>query len=348
MSFQRLLSPAFLGTTSMPTIFSSAQHKQTQPEHSQSQEHVNPVPMSVAPTSTGPVDPSPEKHAFMSKASLESPYFPTWCPGCGNFGVWTALKNALAELHIPEHDLVIVYGVGCSGNMADFNRVYGFHALHGRSIPSAVAIKLSNHRLKVIVVAGDGDTYGEGLNHLISAMRGNHDITMLVHDNQVYGLTTGQTAPTTTKGTKTKSTPAGAPEVPVNPLGFALTADATYIARGFAGNIKHLTQLIKEAILHPGFSLVDMFQPCFTFNKVNTYHYFKERVYNLQEQGFNAHNKVVAWEKTFEHNTLPIGVFYQDPHSTPFHATVSQLKQGPLVKQSIETVSMDKILSQYS
>mgnify|MGYP005843881807 CR=1 FL=1 len=349
MSLQRLLTPAFTGNTSMPTIFSSQQH---QPEE-QVRENVTPAQQDqqqqvLAPPTAQVIDPNPDKHAYISKASLESPYFPTWCPGCGNFGVWTALKNALVELSIPEEELVIVYGVGCSGNMADFNRVYGFHALHGRAIPNAIAIKLANHRLKVIVVAGDGDTYGEGLNHLISAMRGNHDITMLVHDNQVYGLTTGQTAPTTAKGTKTKSTPAGAPEVPVNPIGFALTADATYIARGFAGNIKHLTKLIKDAILHPGFSLVDMFQPCYTFNKVNTYHYFKERVYNLQDQGFNADNKVFAWEKTYEHDKLPTGVFYHDPHSTPFHQSLSQLEAGPLVHQSIERVHMDKALQPYT
>jgi 2-oxoglutarate ferredoxin oxidoreductase subunit beta len=285
-----------------------------------------------------------DNHRFISKESLESPYFPTWCPGCGNFGVWTAFKNALSELNLPEEDVVIVYGVGCSGNMADFNRVYGFHALHGRAIPNAMAIKLANHRLKVIVVAGDGDTYGEGLNHFISAMRGNHDITLLVHDNQVYGLTTGQTSPTTEKGTKTKSTPLGAPEVPLNPIGIALTADATFIARGFAGNIAHLTSLIKQAILHEGFSLVDMFQPCFTFNHHNTYHYFKERVYNLQETNFVPNNKIIAWEKTYEHERLPIGIFYEDEHSTPFHKTLLQLEKEPLVKQSIAHIELGKIL----
>ncbi len=287
------------------------------------------------------------QHNYISKASLASPYFPTWCPGCGNFGVWTAFKNALSELQIPEEQVVIVYGVGCSGNMADFNRVYGFHALHGRAIPNAVAIKLANHRLKVVVVAGDGDTYGEGLNHFISAMRGNHDITLLVHDNQVYGLTTGQTAPTTEKGTKTKSTPFGAPEIQINPIGLALTCDATYIARGFAGDIRHLTSLIKQAILHEGFSLVDMFQPCFTFNKHNTYHYFKERVYNLQEQGFTADNKVAAWEKTYEHDKLPIGLFYQDPHSVAFHKTLSQLDEKMLIEHSIETIAMEKAVSAF-
>lgn len=361
MSIKSLLTPALIGKGQMPTIFSSDQHqsktltpaadwqKAERTEMSKEAEATLPDNSKPAvPDEVVVVDPSPDKHSFISKESLESPYFPTWCPGCGNFGVWTALKNALAELQIPEEELVIVYGVGCSGNMADFNRVYGFHSLHGRAISNAVAIKAANHRLKVIVVAGDGDTYGEGLNHFISAMRGNHDITLLVHDNQVYGLTTGQTAPTTDKGTKTKSTPFGAPEVPINPIGIALTADATFVARGFAGNIRHLTNLIKKAIQHDGFSLVDMFQPCFTFNKVNTYHYFKERVYYLEESGFTPNHKVVAWEKTFEHDKLPIGIFYEDPYSVPFHKTLTQLDVAPLVKQSIAKVDMAPALENYS
>ncbi len=293
------------------------------------------------------VSQDPGKHAFFSKESLASPYFPTWCPGCGNFGVWTALKNALVELNLPEEELVVVYGVGCSGNMADFNRVYGFHALHGRAIPNAIAMKLANHRLNIIVVAGDGDTYGEGLNHFLSAVRGNHNVTLLVHDNQVYGLTTGQTAPTTEKGTKTKSTPMGAPDAPVNPIGLALTADATFVARGFSGNIAHLTGLIKAAIQHPGFALVDMFQPCFTFNKVNTYHYFKERVYKLEDVNHNPQDRGAAWQKTYEHDKLPIGIFYQDPNSVAFHQTLAQLQTAPLTKQSVEQVDLSVAMRHY-
>jgi len=281
----------------------------------------------------------------ITKESLTSPYFPTWCPGCGNYGVWTAFKNALIELNLPEEQVVVVYGVGCSGNMADFNRVYGFHALHGRALANAMGMKLANHNLKIIVVAGDGDTYGEGLNHFISAMRGNHDITLLVHDNQVYGLTTGQTSPTTEKGIKTKSTPQGAPEVPLNPVAMALSCDATFVARGFSGNLAHLTGLIKQAILHEGFSLVDMFQPCFTFNHHNTHQYFRERVYNLQETEYQPNNKVVAWEKSFENQKLPTGVFYEDMNSVPFHKTVIQLEKQPLVNQSITDIQLGKVLS---
>ncbi len=285
-----------------------------------------------------------KQHNFITKKSLESPYFPTWCPGCGNFGVWTALKNALIELNMPEEDVVIVYGVGCSGNMADFNRVYGFHSLHGRAIASAVAMKMANHRLKIIVVAGDGDSFGEGLNHFISACRGNHDITLLVHDNQIYGLTTGQTSPTTEHGTKTKSTPNGAPEQPINPIGIGITADATFLARGFSGEIGHLTKIIKAAIQHEGFSLVDMFQPCFTFNHQNTYQFFKERVYHLEDHGHDPKDKFAAWQKTHEHEKLPIGIFYQEEGRIPMHKTFPQLATTPLVEQSIAKITMTKAL----
>jgi 2-oxoglutarate/2-oxoacid ferredoxin oxidoreductase subunit beta len=294
------------------------------------------------------MDQNINKHSVISKESLESPYFPTWCPGCGNFGVWTAFKNALAELNLPEENVVIVYGVGCSGNMADFNRVYGFHALHGRAIPTAEGIKMANQKLKVIVVAGDGDTYGEGLNHFITACRGNHDITLLVHDNQIYGLTTGQASPTTEKGIKTKSTPNGTPEQPINPIGLALTADATFVARGFAGNISHLTQIIKAAITHEGFSLVDMFQPCFTFNHHNTYHYFKERIYDLQVQGHDPTDRFTAWKKTHESDKLPVGIFYQNQNSVPLHKTYPQLQETALTDQSIESIELGKILSNFS
>lgn len=289
-----------------------------------------------------------KQHNYISKKSLASPYFPTWCPGCGNFGVWTAFKNALVELNMPEEDVVIVYGVGCSGNMADFNRVYGFHSLHGRAIASASAIKMANHRLKVIVVAGDGDSFGEGLNHFISACRGNHDITLLVHDNQVYGLTTGQTSPTTDHGTKTKSTPNGAPEQPINPIGIGLTADATFLARGFSGEIGHLTSIIKAAIQHEGFSLVDMFQPCFTFNKHNTYAYFKERVYHLEDHGHDSKDKFAAYQKTFEHDELPIGIFYEEKGRLPMHKTYPQLASTPLVEQSIAEIDMSSVFDRLS
>lgn len=282
-----------------------------------------------------------------TQQTLKSPIFPTWCPGCGDFGIWASLKQAIVQLQLPEEQLVLVYGVGCSGNMADFNRVYGFHALHGRAIANAIGIKLANQRLKVIVIAGDGDTYGEGMNHFLSAVRGNHELTLIVHDNQVYGLTTGQSSPTTDKGTKTKSTPLGVVEQPVNPLAMALSSDATYVARGYAGKIPHLTELMKQAIMHPGFALLDVFQPCVTFNKINTHQFFQTKVYDLNEQGHNIQDKGAAWSKTFEQENLPIGVFYQAPQSIPYHQQLPQLAQADLVSQWQNTRDITPLLTNF-
>ncbi|MBD3279355.1 MAG: 2-oxoacid ferredoxin oxidoreductase [Candidatus Pacebacteria bacterium] len=260
---------------------------------------------------------------------------PTWCPGCGNFAILKSLQQAVAQLKIAYEDLVIVYGVGCSGNMADFNRVYGFHALHGRAIANAVGIKLANHRLKVIVVAGDGDTYGEGLNHFLSAARGNHDITVLVHNNQMYSLTTGQSSPTTDKGTATKTTPppTGVIEQPVNPLSLALAANAGFVARGYAGNARQLIDLVVQAVKHPGFALVDIFQPCPTFNKRNTYQWFQQRVYDLTTQKHDPQDQKAALVKAQEQEKLPIGLFYQNEKSQAYHQQLPQLKQKTLKQQ---------------
>lgn len=282
-----------------------------------------------------------------TQASLKSPIFPTWCPGCGDFGIWASLKQAIVDLAIPEEQLVIVYGVGCSGNMADFNRVYGFHALHGRGIANAEAIKLANHDLKVIVIAGDGDTYGEGMNHFLTAVRGNHDITLIIHDNQVYGLTTGQNSPTTAKGTKTKSSPLGVVDEPVNPLALALSAQATFVARGYAGRIPQLTELMKAAIQHEGMSVLDVFQPCVTFNAVNTHQWFQTRVYDMQAEGHNTEDKVAAWQKSWEIDRLGTGIFYQDKASVPYHKQLPQVQNGSLVSQWQPTRDISGLMSAF-
>lgn len=283
-----------------------------------------------------------------TQQTLKSPIFPTWCPGCGDFGIWASLKQAIVELALPEEQLVLVYGVGCSGNMADFNRVYGFHALHGRAIANAEAIKLANHNLKIIVIAGDGDTYGEGLNHFLTAVRGNHDITLIIHDNQVYGLTTGQNSPTTAKGTKTKSSPFGVIDQPVNPLALALSAEGTFVARGYAGRIPQLTALMKQAIMHEGTSVLDVFQPCVTFNKLNTHQWFQAKVYDLQAQGHNSEDKVAAWQKSWEIDGLPIGVFYENKNSVPYHKQLPQLQNAPLIRQWQQTRNISALLHPFN
>lgn len=284
--------------------------------------------------------------ANITLQSTVSSIMPTWCPGCGNFGILGAIRQAFAQLQLPEENLVVFYGVGCSGNMADFNKVYGFHSLHGRAIPSAIGAKLANHDLKIIVVAGDGDTYGEGMNHLLSAARGNHDITVLVHNNQTYSLTTGQSSPTTAKGRKTKSTPDGLVEEPINPLALTLSDHAGFVARGYAGDMPHLIGLVKEAMTYEGFSLLDVLQPCPTFNKINTYQWYQERIYKL-EDSYQPNDKKLAWEKSQEMEKMPVGVFYRDDNLEAYHQQLYQLDQATLIKQRPSQVSIAETLTEF-
>lgn len=246
---------------------------------------------------------------------------PTWCPGCGNFGMYEALKRALTELGYAKKDFAMFWGIGCHGNGADFWDVQGMHALHGRALPPATALALTRPDLKVIVEMGDGDGYGIGLGHYVHAARRNIGLTVIAHDNQIYGLTVGQASPTTDQHMKTVSTPTGVLEQPVNPIGLALAQQATFVARGFAGDIPHLTELYKQALQHDGFALVDVFQPCVTFNKVNTFKWFRERVYKLEETGWDPSDRDAAFDlslSTFHSITctpeecrVPIGVYYR-------------------------------------
>jgi len=241
---------------------------------------------------------------------------PTWCPGCGNFGIWLALKNALVKLGVPYEKVVIVYGVGCHGNMRDWMNCYGVEGLHGRAIPTAQGIKLANPDLTVIAVQGDGDCLGEGGNHFMHGAKRNPDITVILHDNEVYGLTTGQASPTARHGFKTKSTPEGNKDEPVNPLALALVAGASFVSRGFSGEMMHLTDLMVQAISHKGFSLVDVLQPCVTFDRVHTYQWYRERVYKLGAE-YQTTDKFAAMIKGYEWGEkIPLGIFYQDTRET--------------------------------
>lgn len=265
---------------------------------------------------------------------FETHKFPTWCPGCGDFGIWTALKQALVELHLHPHQTVVVFGIGCSGNQSNFVRAYGFHGLHGRALPVAEGISLANHGLNTIVVGGDGDGYGEGMAHFVHTIRANPDITYLVHDNQVYGLTKGQTSPTTSRGMKTPSTPLGATDEPVNPLSLGLAAGCGFVARGFAGDVEHLTKLIVAGVRHPGFSLIDILQPCVTFNHLNTYAWFYERLVKLETMKHDVTDIHAAWEKAqLSSEQMPIGIFYQQPKQT-LRQGFPQLAAKPLIQQS--------------
>ena len=269
---------------------------------------------------------------------------PTWCPGCGDFGIWTAIKNALAELKIPSHNAAIVYGIGCSGNMANTIKCYGFHSLHGRTLPVAVGIKLANHKLKVLAVAGDGDAYGEGLNHLVHTARYNSDITYIICNNHSFSLTTGQSSPTSDLGYISKTTPWGEIKQPLNPLALSISVGATFVARGAAFEIQHLTNLIKQGIKHQGFAHIDVLQQCVTFNKLNTIEWYKKRIYKLEERGHRINNKKLAWAKAQEADKLPIGVFYQSQKPV-YRNGFEQLKKELLIKKKI--VLNKKLLKEF-
>jgi len=252
---------------------------------------------------------------------LETSQKPSWCPGCGNFGMWTALKRALSEIGWEKHRFSVVWGIGCHGNGADFLDVAGVHGLHGRALPVASGLALTRPDLRVIVEMGDGDGYGLGLGHFVHSARRNIRMTCIAHNNQIYGLTTGQASPTTDRLMSTTSTPQGVLEQPVNPLGLALAEGATFVARGFAGDISGLTRLYVEALTHEGFAVVDVFQPCVTWNKLNTHGWYKERVYDLQDFGWDTSDHKAALDlsmTTFhelactpEQCRIPIGVYYR-------------------------------------
>lgn len=281
---------------------------------------------------------------------------PNWCPGCGDFGIWVSLKNAIVTLGLNPWEVVLVSGIGCSSKLPYWVRTYGFNSLHGRPIPVSEGLHLANSGLKVIVIGGDGDQFSEGTSHWLHAARRNVDITLLVHDNQVYGLTTGQFSPTTDEGTKNKATPVPTVEMPVNPMAMALSAGATFVARGFAGDNKQETELIVEGIKHKGFSIIDTMQPCVTFNHKNTFAWFYERVYKLNEQGHDTSSKLKAIEKAWEwplpHHLpegekehIPTGIFYQENRPT-WEDGLPQIKEMPLVKQSIENIDINPLFDE--
>jgi len=262
---------------------------------------------------------------------------PDWCPGCGDFGVLNALQRACAELEIQPHELMVVSGIGCSSNLPGFFRSYGVHSLHGRSLPFATGAKLANHSMTVIATGGDGDGYGIGLNHFIQAMRRNINLTYIVMNNEVYGLTTGQVSPTSETGMKTKTTPHGNLEGMLNPLALALAAGCGYIARGFSGDVKSLVKLYQEGIQFPGFALIDVFSPCVTFNKQNTYPWFRERVYRLEDKKHDPTDFHAAMDRALEWGEkIPIGLFYRNPNPRPpLDSQDPGLQSGPLVSQPL-------------
>lgn len=280
-------------------------------------------------------------------ADLKTVGQPNWCPGCGNFAIWHALKSAIVELRLEPHNVVIFSGIGCSSKMPHWVNTYGFHGIHGRPLPIATGARLANNNLTVIAVGGDGDGYGIGIGHFIHSMRRNLNITYIVTNNQVYGLTTGQTSPTSDKGFTTKSTPTGVIEMPINPIALAIASEATYISRGFSKEMKHLTKLIVDGVRHEGFALIDVLQPCVTFNRKNTYEWFSERVYKLEETGYDVTNKQAAFLKSLEWNgRIPIGLFYREIRPT-YEDELPQIAEAPLVRQRIEEINITALMDEF-
>lgn len=265
---------------------------------------------------------------------------PTWCPGCGDFGVLTALKQALVQLEIWPHEAAVISGIGCGSKIVDYMRINGFMTLHGRPLAVATGVKLANPSLHVIVVNGDGDGYGIGGNHFMHTARRNPDITHIVENNQIYALTKGQYSPTSDRGFKTSTSPDGAAELPVNPLLLALACGATFVARGFAGEPKHLASLIAAGIRHKGYALVDVLQPCVTFNKVNTYEWYAERIYRVDEEtGYDPADFDAAWRMAQQWgDRIPVGIIYQREGIPSYEEFVPALKEGPVVHQPFAKV----------
>ena len=262
---------------------------------------------------------------------------PDWCPGCGDFGVLNSLQRACAELGLKPHEILTVSGIGCSSNFPGYFNSYGMHTLHGRPLAVATGAKLGNHQLNVIVTGGDGDGYGIGGNHFTHTARRNVDLTYIVMNNQIYGLTTGQVSPTSSVGMKTKSTPFGSVESPINPITAAIMNGATFVARGYSGDVKHLTELIKKAITHKGFALIDIFSPCTTFNLDNDHPFFKERVKRLEDEGHDTTDWKVACDKAMQWgDTIYTGLFLQIEGTPSLDQQERVLdKGGPLAHQPL-------------
>ncbi|MGZ9584555.1 2-oxoacid:ferredoxin oxidoreductase subunit beta [Paenibacillus marinisediminis] len=275
---------------------------------------------------------------------------PNWCPGCGDFSVQASIQRAAANVGLEPEKLAVISGIGCSGRISGYINAYGFHTIHGRSLPVAQGVKLANRDLTVIASGGDGDGFAIGMGHTIHAIRRNINMTYIVMDNQIYGLTKGQTSPRSAVGFKTKSTPEGSIESTLSPLEIALASGATFVAQSFSSDLKQLTSLIEQGIQHEGFSLINVFSPCVTFNKINTYDWFKENIVNLDTvEGYDPTNRIGAMTKLMETNGMITGLIYQDKNKKSYENQISGFRQEPLVEQDIQISreSFDKLLTEF-
>ena len=270
----------------------------------------------------------------------------TWCPGCGNHSILTAFKDALVDLDKSPDQILLVSGIGQAAKFPHYMRCNALNGLHGRSLPLATAAKLVNHELTVVVFGGDGDCYAEGGNHLIHAIRRNPDITLLVHNNQVYGLTRGQASPTCELGFVTRVQTHGVISTPLNPLALAISQDASFVAWGYAGNGEHLKGLIKEAIFHPGFSLIDILQPCVSFDHRHSYQWYEKRVYPLDKK-YNPNDKSLAYSTVEEWgDKIPLGVLYKKERPT-FEHLQGVIQKKPLIAQKADPSMVEPLIDEF-
>ncbi|WP_080838830.1 2-oxoacid:ferredoxin oxidoreductase subunit beta [Cohnella massiliensis] len=275
---------------------------------------------------------------------------PNWCPGCGDFSVQAAIQRAAANVGLEPEQLAVISGIGCSGRISGYINAYGLHGIHGRALPIAQGVKLANRELTVIASGGDGDGFAIGMGHTVHAIRRNLDITYIVMDNQIYGLTKGQTSPRSAEGFKTKSTPEGSIESTLSPLEIALSAGATFVAQSFSSDLKQLTSLIEAGMRHKGFSLINVFSPCVTFNKINTYDWFKENVVNLEQfEDYDPSNRIAAMTKIMETGGMLTGLIYQDTTRKSYEDMAVGFKQDALAKQDLRLSKdeFDKLVAEF-
>jgi len=270
-----------------------------------------------------------------------------WCPGCGNFPILQAVKTVLAGAGIAPHQVLFVSGIGQAAKTPHYLNANFFNGLHGRALPVATGAKLANPELVVIVESGDGCTYGEGGNHFLAGLRRNLDLTLIVHDNQIYGLTKGQASPTSEEGFVTKAQPEGVQQEPFHPLATAVALHGGFVARSFSGMADHMVEMIRQGIAHKGFSLIDILQPCVSFNKVNTFGWYKKRCYELPEE-YDPTDWEAAMKTAMEWGEkIPVGVIYKNDRPD-YGSRIPVLQEGPLVGRKVDRKALRKILMHYA
>ncbi|MDP4105194.1 MAG: 2-oxoacid:ferredoxin oxidoreductase subunit beta [Bacillota bacterium] len=275
---------------------------------------------------------------------------PNWCPGCGDFSVQAAIQRAAANVGLEPENLAVISGIGCSGRISGYINSYGVHGIHGRALPIAQGVKMANRDLTVIASGGDGDGFAIGMGHTVHAIRRNINITYIVMDNQIYGLTKGQTSPRSAMGFKTKSTPEGSIEESISPMKLALSVGATFVAQSFSTDLKELTSLIEAGIKHDGFSFINVFSPCVTYNKVNTYDWFKENLTKLSDvEGYDSSSKDIAMQTLLNHNGLVTGLIYQNTERPSYQDLAPNFAKTPLTEADLDLdqAHFDKLVNEF-